>query len=76
MGSCMSEEQERLILETVGATGKVALLFDHDKAGLRCQQEVMGRLMKRCFVKVVELPEGVRQVDEMEDSRIKSLLGF
>jgi DNA primase len=74
MGSQMSKEQEELIIETIGSNGRVILLFDNDEAGIKCQQDVLERLAKKCFVKVSSLPEGIRQVDEMEVEKIKVLL--
>lgn len=74
MGSAMSCEQEELIAEAMGPGGKVILLFDNDEAGLKCRQEVMERLIRRCFVKVMELPKGISQIDQMEGQEIKDLL--
>jgi len=67
MGSQLSEHQEKLIISAVGSGGRVALLFDKDGSGLTCQQDVMKRLVRRCFVKVVELPEGITQPDQLKE---------
>ena len=53
MGSSLSEEQERLILETVGSEGKVLLAFDDDEAGHLCTEEVIKKLVKKVFVKSI-----------------------
>lgn len=53
MGSSLSQEQERLILETVGSEGKVLLAFDDDEAGHLCTQDVIKRLIKKVFVKSI-----------------------
>jgi len=74
MGSQLSQYQEELILKTISANGKIILLFDNDNAGMDCQKEVRQRLEKKCFVRVIELPEGVKQLDPMEDREIKNLL--
>jgi len=74
MGSQLSQYQEELILKTIGANGKIILLFDNDEAGIDCQKDVLQRLGKQCFVRVVELPEGIKQLDPMKDHEIKDLL--
>jgi DNA primase len=53
MGSSMSAEQEKLIVETVGAKGKVLLAFDPDEAGRRGMQDAAARLAPRVFVRTV-----------------------
>jgi len=55
MGSSVSVEQERLIVETVGSRGKVLLAFDPDEAGRRGMTDAATRLTQHCFVRVVEL---------------------
>jgi len=74
MGSQLSQYQEELILKTIGTNGKIILLFDNDEAGIDCQKEVLQRLSKKCFVRSVELPEGIKQLDPMKDHEIKDLL--
>jgi len=73
MGSSMSERQEKLIVEAVGTCGKLVLLLDNDEAGIACQENVLSRLAKRCFVKVVFLPPGINQPDEMTKEEIRDL---
>lgn len=51
MGSSMSEEQEKLILETVGEDGQVELRFDDDEAGGTCAKETFFKLGKRMWIK-------------------------
>jgi DNA primase len=53
MGSSLSQEQERLILEAAGSEGKVLLAFDDDEAGHLCTQDVIKRLIKKVFVKSI-----------------------
>jgi len=74
MGSSMSLRQEELIIEAVCPFGKVILLLDNDEAGITCQENVLGRLAKRCFVKVISLPLGTAQPDEMTKEEIIDLL--
>jgi DNA primase len=55
MGSSVSVEQERLIVETVGPRGRILLAFDADDAGRRGMIDAAARLTQHCFVRVVEL---------------------
>ncbi len=52
MGSTMSEDQMRLIIETVGWDGKVMLVFDDDPAGRMCTGDTLTRLSQHVYVKV------------------------
>src|SRR5207244_1599104 len=56
MGSALSEDQERLIVDAVGPQGRVTLLFDPDDAGRACGEETLERLSRRVYVKVIDLP--------------------
>lgn len=73
MGSSLSEEQEILIADAVGSQGKVVLMFDGDKAGHECKDDVLSRLITKVYVKVVNLPEG-SQPDNLSNEEIKKLL--
>jgi DNA primase len=55
MGSSISVEQERLIVETVGSRGRVLLAFDSDDAGRRGMKDAAERLAPQVFVRTVEL---------------------
>jgi DNA primase len=59
MGSSMSAEQEKLIVETAlqqgGTKARVLLAFDPDEAGRRGMQEAAARLAPQVFVRTVEL---------------------
>jgi DNA primase len=55
MGSSVSSEQERLIVDTVGARGRVLLAFDADDAGRCGMKDAAERLAPKVFVRTVEL---------------------
>ncbi len=74
MGSSMSQEQERLIVEAVGIGGKVSLMFDEDEAGWACRDEVLERLSSRVYVRVIGLGEEGLQPDNLDEERIGKLL--
>ncbi len=55
MGSSLSPEQEKLIVETVGQRGRVLLAFDPDDAGRKGMREAAARLVSQVFVRIVEI---------------------
>jgi DNA primase len=59
MGSSMSDEQEKLIVETArqkgGNRARVLIAMDGDEAGRRGMQETAARLAPQVFVRTVEL---------------------
>jgi len=55
MGSSMSKEQERLIVETVGPKGRVLLALDNDEAGRRGSEDARNRLSSQVFVREMAL---------------------
>ena len=71
----MSEEQERLIVASVGPQGRVVLMLDEDAAGWRCREEALSRLSSHMYVKVVGLGEEGMQPDRLSEQDIKRLLG-
>ena len=52
MGTSMSNEQERLILETLGPEGKLTLMLDPDEAGQKAEKEIISKLIGKLFIKV------------------------
>ena len=55
MGSSMSTEQERLIVETVGPKGRVLLALDNDEAGRKGSEDAVNRLRSQVFVREMAL---------------------
>ena len=55
MGSSMSTEQERLIVETVGPKGRVLLALDNDEAGRKGSADALHRLSSQVFVREMAL---------------------
>jgi DNA primase len=55
MGSSMSQEQERLIVETVGPKGRVLLALDNDAAGRTGSEDAVNRLRSQVFVREMAL---------------------
>jgi len=74
MGSSLSPEQERQIVEAVGPQGQVVLMFDGDPAGRGCTQEVLERLSSQVFVKVIWLEE-TQQPDSLAEDQLQEVLG-
>jgi DNA primase len=55
MGSTMSQEQERLIVATVGPKGRVLLALDNDEAGRTGSEDAVNRLRSQVFVREMAL---------------------
>ena len=55
MGSTMSAEQERLIVQTVGPKGRVLLFLDDDAAGRKGSADALSRLSSQVFVREMAL---------------------
>jgi DNA primase len=55
MGSSMSPEQERLIVETVGPKDRVLLALDNDEAGRKGSADALSRLSSQVFVREMAL---------------------
>ena len=70
MGSSLSTEQEGLLVERFD---KVVLMLDGDEAGKSAVFEIASRLLRKVFVRVVEVPDG-KQPDELSSGEIQKLL--
>ena len=57
-----------------GSQGKVALMFDEDKAGWKGREEALSRLGHRVFVKVIGLGEEGRQPDSVPEADLKKYI--
>ena len=55
MGSAMSPEQERLIVETIGPKGRVLLAHDNDEARRKGSEDARNRLSSQVFVREMAL---------------------
>jgi DNA primase len=73
MGSSLSPEQEKLIVEAVGPRGTVTLMFDEDAAGWTCREDVLSRLVPQVYVKVVSLGEEGTQPDNLTEKDLQKL---
>lgn len=71
MGSSLSKEQEELL---VNHAKMVALMLDQDEAGRRATQEILSRLAKRVFVRVIEFHSEGDQPDRLKEEALAKLL--
>lgn len=71
MGSSVSREQEQLLQENFS---QVVLMLDGDEAGQQGTAEILPRLARRVFVRVVDLADG-KQPDMLSSAEISSILG-
>lgn len=70
MGCSLSPEQELLLTESLPSGSSIEILFDADEAGTHGAQSVAERLGEIAEVRIVTLPEGVRQPDELTEDDI------
>ncbi len=71
MGCSLSEQQEELL---VSRFQQVTLLLDGDVAGRQAAEEIARRLVRKLWVRIVEVPDG-RQPDELSEGIFNGLLG-
>jgi len=74
MGTSMSDEQEKLIVEVIGENGKVALMFDSDEGGSSGGQDALTRLVFQVYVKLIKLGGEGLQPDSLSKEKINNLL--
>jgi DNA primase len=70
MGCSMSEGQEN---QLAAHFRRVIVILDGDEAGQRAAAEIAGRLVRKTWVRVVELPDG-KQPDELGPEDLQRLL--
>ena len=75
MGTSMSDEQERLIVEAVGEKGKISLMFNSDEVGKCGSRDGLARLVSQVYVKLIKLGEEGLQPDSLSKEMIKSFSG-
>lgn len=71
MGSSLSKKQKELIISTAD---KVVLMFDGDEASGKAAADIVPRLLNEIYVKVIGLPEGVSQPDELSEKQTQKVL--
>jgi len=71
MGSSLSKEQEELL---VNHAKMVALMLDRDDAGQKATQEILSRLARRIFVRVIEFHSEGDQPDRLKEEALAKLL--
>src|ERR1017187_9183698 len=70
MGCSLSEEQEKLLARHFR---QVVLMLDGDEAGRRAAGDIAGRLARRAWVRVVDVPAG-KQPDQLLTQEVRELL--
>jgi DNA primase len=74
MGCSLSEDQLRLLSESLPVGSSIELLFDNDEAGIHGAETVQAQLSEFA-VRIVRLPEGIRQPDELPSDTIPDVFG-
>ena len=75
MGTSMSDEQEKLIVQAVGQNGKVILMFDEDEAGRSGSEDILTRLVSQVYVRLIRSGKEKLQPDNLSREKLKDLLG-
>jgi DNA primase len=71
MGRALSPEQEELL---ISLNKKIVLMLDQDEPGQKATQEILPRLVKHSYVKVVELPSEGDQPDRLSEETLQQIL--
>lgn len=71
MGCSLSEDQE---VQLVSHFRQVVIMLDGDEPGRKAAGEIAGRLARKMWVHVVDVPEG-RQSDQLSTGELQALLG-
>ena len=71
MGSALSEQQERLLVERFKT---ITLFLDGDEAGRKAAEEIAVRLLRKVHVRILEPPDG-KQPDQLDHEQLRRLLG-
>ena len=71
MGSSMSEQQERMIVERIITGARVILMLDEDNAGREARDKIVARLARYYYVTIFLLNEEGMQPENLSEDRIR-----
>ncbi len=72
MGCEMSEAQENLLIESFN---EVIIMLDADESGRSAASQIASRIVRKLFVRIVDVPEG-KQPDQLSSDEIRQILNF
>jgi 5S rRNA maturation endonuclease (ribonuclease M5) len=72
MGSALSEHQEKLLIDNFD---RAVMMLDSDEGGRSAASQIAARLMRKMYVRVVDVVSGT-QPDSMSSDEIRKLLAF
>ena len=72
MGSALSDQQEKLLLENFT---HIVIMLDGDQGGRSAATDIASRLMHKVFVRVVDVPAD-KQPDQLSSEELHQLLNF
>ena len=75
MGSFLSNEQERLLVQILGSEGRLVLMFDDDEGGEWCAGDCLRRFSRSLFVKVVDISRYARKPHGVSEEDLRAILG-
>ena len=74
MGTSLSNEQAKLLVEALSPDGKLSLMLDPDEAVIKVTREIIEKLIDKLFIKVINLKGEAPQPDSLSKEKIKELL--
>ncbi len=75
MGTSLSDEQAELLIDALAPDGKFTLMLDPDEAGIKATEVITEKLIRKLFIKIIDLRgEGV-EADSLAREKIRELLG-
>ena len=74
MGNELYPAQTHLLQAALGGFGKATLMLDNDAGGKTCEEQCVETLISSMYVKVVRLPDGAADPDQLTDEQIDQLL--
>ena len=66
--------QANLLQAALGKFGRVTLMLDNDAGGKTCEEQCVETMVSSMYVKVVHLPDGVADPDQLTGEQIDHLL--
>lgn len=74
MGSSVTDDQAKRIVELTAPQAKIVLLYDEDDTGQEGREKAAAKLANERFVRILRLPQEGMQPDNLSDEEILTLI--
>ena len=74
MGSRLSDSQERLITEFLGAQKRIVCMMDADEAGRKCAKDCLNRLSRKLYVKTADIGPFAQKPHQLTSENLHACL--